>query len=54
MYSKSIEQSHLENMILLLVCLLWQMTLKSQLKEQKIVDSVFLIQKSDYYLFSII
>lgn len=54
MYSKWIEQIHLENMILLLVCLLWQMTLKSQLEEEKIVDSGFLIQKADYYVSSVI
>lgn len=30
------------------------MTLKSQLEEGKIVDSGFLIQKADYYIFSII
>lgn len=41
-------------MILLLVCLVGEMTLKSQLKEKKIVDSSVLIQKADYYVFSII
>lgn len=30
------------------------MALKSQLEEEKIVDSGFLIQKADYYVFSII
>lgn len=54
MYSKSIAQSHLENMILVSVFQLWLVALKSLLEEQKIAGCGFLIQKAAYYLFSII
>lgn len=54
MHSKSIVQSHLENVILVSVFLLWLVALRSQLEEQKIAGCGFLIQTATYYLFSII